>query len=482
MKILERFEHQLRNLPDPIQAFQKGEIGKGMMIDTPEGQKPLIYADYVASGRALRQVEEFIMSEVLPFYANSHTEQSHCGATMTRLREEARALIATKCGANPEDHAVIFGGSGATTGLNQLVHLFDIARKPTVILVGPYEHHSNILPWRETGAPVVEIREAQGGGVDMDHLSAALHAVPESAQIIAAFSAASNVTGICTDPAPVTRMVKAHGGKIVWDYAGGGPYLPMSMSVEGAEIDALVFSPHKFIGGPGASGVLILRRDAVATHRPSRPGGGTVVFVNAKEHDYVARLEQREEGGTPNVNGDIRAALAVIIKDVIGAEWIAARNQELTNRVFHAWANHPGLRLLAPSNDARLPIFSFAPTTPSGERIDYKAFTRALSDRYGIQARGGCSCAGPYVHSLLNIQDRESADLRAELLAGNDEGKPGFVRLNFSYLMDEAAISAILTAVPELIDAYAAERPIAPVSKPVSNGESTSKIHLHLVR
>lgn len=480
MNILESFEHKLRSVPDPIHALQQGEIGKGVMIDTPEGQKPLIYADYVASGRALRQVEEFIMTEVLPYYANSHTEQSFCGAAMTRMREEARAVIAEKCGANPAEHAVIFGGSGATTGLNQLVHLFDIKNKPSVILVGPYEHHSNILPWRETGAPVIEIREADGGGVDLDHLNATLKAAPKGTQIIAAFSAASNVTGICTDPAPITRMVKDHGGKIVWDYAGGGPYLPMHMTVDDAEIDAIVFSPHKFIGGPGASGVLILRRDAVETDLPSRPGGGTVVFVNATEHDYVARLEQREEGGTPNVVGDIRAALAVIVKDVIGINWIANRNQELTMRGFKAWSDHPGLRLLAPHNQNRLPIFSFAPIDASGARIDYKAFTRALSDRYGIQARGGCSCAGPYVHSLLDIQEDQSANLRTELLAGNDQGKPGFVRLNLSYLMSDDAVNTILTAVPELIDAYATEKRIAPADGAVNNRGKTGTSHFHL--
>ena len=454
MNILESFEHKLRSAADPIAAFQSGEIGKGMAIQTPFGEKPLIYADYVASGRALKQVEEFVMTEVLPFYANSHTEQSHCGATMTRMREAARAMIARKCGATTEDHAVIFGGSGATTGLNQLVHLFDIKNTPSVVLVGPYEHHSNLLPWRESGAKVIEIAEAKEGGVDLNNLKEVLEAQAEGVQIIGAFSAASNVTGVCTDPAPVSELIKSFGGKVIWDYAGGGPYLPMSMKPGGVEIDALVFSPHKFIGGPGASGVLILRRDAIRTTQPSRPGGGTVVFVNAEQHDYVARLEQREEGGTPNVIGDIRAALAVIVKDVVGQEYITKRNQELSARAFAAWQNVEGLRLLAPNNQQRLPIFSFVPLMPNGQRIDYKKFTTALSEQYGIQARGGCSCAGPYVHDLLSIGEDESAFLRGELLAGRDDDKPGFVRLNFSYLMADETVAYILEAIRALISAY----------------------------
>ncbi|MCH2249855.1 MAG: aminotransferase class V-fold PLP-dependent enzyme [Cognatishimia sp.] len=461
MKILERFEHQLRSAQDPIKAIADGEIGKGIEIDTPQGRKPLIYADYVASGRALRQVEEFVMTELLPFYANSHTEQSHCGATMTQMREEARAVIGAKCRANATDHAVIFGGSGATTGLNQLVHLFDVKNTPSVILVGPYEHHSNLLPWRESGARVIEIKEAPRGGVDLPHLKAVLQSIPSGTQIIGAFSAASNVTGVCTDPAPVSRSIKEFGGKVVWDYAGGGPYLPISMLPRGVEIDAIVCSPHKFLGGPGASGVLIVRRDAVKMLAPSRPGGGTVVFVNETTHDYVARLEQREEGGTPNVIGDIRAALAMIVKDVVGEDYIAQHNHKLSARVFDAWADVPGLHVLAGANRDRLPIFSFVPMTDDGTRIDYKDFTRALSDHYGIQARGGCSCAGPYVHQLLDISEDASAELRAELLAGDDAGKPGFVRLNFSYLMDDATVAYILAAIPSLISAFGAKGTVA---------------------
>lgn len=455
MTPLRQLEADMRAIEDPVAAFRDGLIGANTMIETPFGRKKMIYADYVASGRALGQIEQFVMSEVLPFYANSHTEQSYCGARMTALRAEAREIIAEKCGANTRDHAVIFGGSGATTGLNQLVHLFGVkdavARKQrVVVIVGPYEHHSNILPWRESGATVLEVQEADGGGVDLQHLQDLLRA-NSGAILIGAFSAASNVTGVGTDAASVSTLIKAHGGRVVWDFAGGGPYLPMSMAPNGIWIDAIVVSPHKFVGGPGASGVLIVRRDAVSVTRPSRPGGGTVLFVNAFQHDYVTLLEQREEGGTPNVIGDIRAALAFIAKDVVGQDRITDINRTLRDRAFEAWADDPQINLLGADYRDRLPIFSFAPRRKDGSFFNYAVFTRALSDRFGIQARGGCSCAGPYVHRLLGIDNLQSNQLRAQILSGDESNKPGFVRLNFSYLMSEKTVSFILEAIPALI-------------------------------
>lgn len=456
---LTEFEKMLHDLPDPIAAFRDGLIGADIVLDTPTGPKKMIYADYVASGRALRQVEDFVTQEVLPYYANSHTEQSFCGARMTRMREEARALVARHCDANSDEHAVIFGGSGATTGINQATHLFGVHEaindgKPVFVFVGPYEHHSNLLPWRESGASIIEIGEAEDGGVDLEDLEGKLIKHADQGMVIGAFSAASNVTGVCTAPGPISRLIKAHGGLVLWDYAGGAPYLAMSMQPEGIEIDALVFSPHKFIGGPSASGVLIIRKDAVTAKTPSRPGGGTVVFVNAHQHDYVSRLEQREEGGTPNVVGDIRAALAVLIKEAIGQEQIDKINHRLCDLGIAKFASMPRANLLAPNRVTRLPIFSFAPMTSDGSTINYKLFTSALSEKEGIQARGGCSCAGPYVHKLLNIDDETSSKLRTDLLAGDDKDKPGFVRFNLSYLMNDSSIEAIFDGISKLASEF----------------------------
>lgn len=431
---------------DAIAALADGLVGQHAVVDGPFGVKKLVYADYVASGRALRQVEHFILDEVLPYYANSHTEASYCGGLMTRLRREARAAIAGCCGAD-QRHAVIFTGSGATAGINRLVALFG-AGPGTRIIIGPYEHHSNILPWRESGVEVVEIPEAASGGPD---LSALAKALDTEARTICALSAASNVTGIVTDVAAVTSMAKQAGALMVWDYAGGGPYLPIAMTpAADADIDAIVVSPHKFIGGPGASGLLIVRRDAVVTDRPTWPGGGTVRFVSTTTQDYSQNVEIREEAGTPNVVGDIRAALAFLVKEAIGAEVMGRRNEELAGRAMAAWRGHERLELLGSLTAERLPIFSFRVRDGKGGFVHQQLVTRMLSDRFGIQARGGCACAGPYVHRLLSIGEEESARMRRAILSGEELTKPGFVRLNFSVLLPDDKVEFILESVAQL--------------------------------
>jgi selenocysteine lyase/cysteine desulfurase len=441
-----RFPAQMQAFRDSLggpQDIAAGLIGKGAQIDTPFGKRKLVYADYVASGRALMQVEQFILTQVLPFYANSHTEASHCGAHVTRLRREARQAIATACGAGP-DHAVIFAGSGATAGLNRLVALLG-AGPGTRVVIGPYEHHSNILPWRESGAEVVELDEAPEGGPDLAQLDRALRA---PGRVIVTLSAASNVTGILSDVPGITRLVKAQGALMVWDYAGGGPYLPIHMTpAPDAPIDAVVTSPHKFPGGPGASGVMILRRDAVVATRPTWPGGGTVRFVSSQAHDYLDNLEAREEAGTPNVLGDIRAGLAFVVKDALGDQ--GPRNAALTRQGLAALGATPGVQVLGHLTAPRLPIFSLRLRQGEGF-LNPQLAARMLSDHFGIQARGGCACAGPYAHRLLGVDEAQSAALRAEILAGNDQVKPGFLRFNLSVLMTGAEVDYILHSLARL--------------------------------
>ncbi len=431
-------------------SLRDGLIGENALIPGLHGDVPLVYADYVASGRALRQVENFVAEHVLPYYANSHTEASYCGSYMTRLRREAREEIARIVGARGQNK-VIFTGSGATAGLNRLVSLMGVneADRP-VVLIGPYEHHSNILPWRESKAEVIEIPEAANGGPDMAALEAALKANADSDLVIGSFSAASNVTGIISDADAVTRLLKKHGALAVWDYAGGGPYLPIDMGPEDAHKDAIVVSPHKFPGGPGASGILIVNEDAVTRNCPSWPGGGTVSFVSPWRHDYSADLSTREEAGTPNIIGDIRAALAFIVKDVVGTDEIARREALYNQMALQGWGDNPHLTLLGADKSHRLPIYSFLVRDRSGQPVHQQLFTRMLSDIYGIQARGGCACAGPYAHRLLNIDQKTSQELHDDLEAGEELKKPGWVRLNFSYLMTGETVQFIIDSVNEL--------------------------------
>lgn len=438
--------------PGLIETLQNGLIGEDVPVPGPRGSNQMIYADYVASGRALVQVEDWVAKEILPYYANSHTEASFCGQMMTRLRRQARQIILEHCGGDAR-HAVIFTGSGATAGINRLVSLLGVNlasadAQPPVVFIGPYEHHSNILPWRESGAEVVEIPEANDGGPSIEALEDALKS-NAGRLMVGAFSAMSNVTGIVSDIRQVTRILKSYGALSVWDYAGGAPYLPIDMRPgTDAEIDAVVISPHKFIGGPGASGVLVLRRGAVANDVPTLPGGGTVSFVSPWFHDYSSDVVAREEAGTPNVVGDLRAALCFMIKGTIGPEYMADRLEALRQRASAGWANTPGLTILGRDTAwHRLPIFSFVITAPSGERVHQQLVTRMLSDLHGVQARGGCACAGPYGHQLLGIDQNRSERIRQSILQGREIDKPGWTRLGFSVLMSDEKADKIIRAV-----------------------------------
>ena len=259
------------------------------------------------------------------------------------------------------------------------------------------------------------------------------------------------MTGIVTDVVGVTRLAKSAGAPMIWDYAGGAPYLPIAMTPAADEpIDAIVVSPHKFIGGPGASGVLVVRRDAVVTDRPTWPGGGTVRFVSPTAHDYSASLEAREEAGTPNVMGDVRAALAFLVKDAIGAETHAPPQQGADGarpcRLVRCRA--AGVARLARSAEAADLLVSVR--DGRGGHVHQQLVTRMLSDRFGIQARGGCACAGPYVHRLLGIGHVELESMRQAILAGDEIAKPGFTRLNLSVLLSDEKVDFILDSVARL--------------------------------
>ena len=453
---IDHFKTSLRS-PDLVGDLRAGLIGEGTSISGPLGEREMIYADYVASGRALRQIEDFIQEEVLPVYANSHTEASYCGSAMTRMREAARSEVSRICGADGS-YATIFCGSGATAGLNRLVHLLGVSEavkrgERPLILLGPYEHHSDILPWRESGAEVIEIGEAEAGGPDLEDLEARLLACGRDRLVIGAFSMMSNVTGIVTDDLAVTRMLKKHGALSVWDCAGSGPYLPINMQCgTDAQKDAVVVSPHKFLGGPAASGVMIVRKDAVTRDVPVFPGGGSVRFVSPWGHDYTSDLCAREEAGTPNVIGDIRACLAFLVKEAIGQDLTDARNTAWRARALAVWQDNPAIEIMGnPNAHQVLPVFSFrVRDLERGGYIHQQLVTRMLSDAYGIQARGGCACAGPYAHRLLSIGADESDRLRQGILAGEELKKPGWTRLNFSVLLTAEKADRIIAAVDEL--------------------------------
>jgi selenocysteine lyase/cysteine desulfurase len=451
-----------------IETIRASVIGDDEAVAGPFGVRRVTYADYTASGRSLRFIEDYIRDAVLPLYANTHTESSGTGLQTTRFREEARRIIRDAVGAS-NDHAVIFCGSGSTAAVNKLVGVLGLrlpaelderygftrsippAERP-VVFVGPFEHHSNELPWRESIADVVVISEDQDGHIDIDNLEAELRRHADRPLRIGSFSAASNVTGIVSNTHRVAALLHEHGALSFWDVAAAAPYVEIEMDPPGEPLaykDAIFLSPHKFIGGPGTPGILVARRELFRNRVPTMPGGGTVAYVNPTEHVYLADIEHREEGGTPAIVESIRAGLVFQLKQAVGVEAIRRRETSFIRRAIERWSRHPNIEILGNRDAERLSIVSFI-VRHEGRYLHHNLVVALLNDLFGIQSRGGCSCAGPYGHRLLGIDIETSHEFEREINRGCEGIKPGWVRVNFNYFISEAVFEFILSAVEQV--------------------------------
>ena len=461
-----------------IELIRAGVIGDDEAFAGPFGLRRLTYADYTASGRSLAFIEDYIREQVLPLYANTHTESSGTGRQTTRFREDARDIIRGAVGATRDEHAVIFCGSGSTAAVDKLIGILNLRipadldrrygladhippEERPVVFIGPYEHHSNELPWRESIADLVTIREDADGHIDLEQLDAELRRYAERPLKIGSFSAASNVTGIKSATRRISVLLHRHGALAFWDYGAAAPYVGLRMSPHRSAVDgepadarldykdAVFISPHKFIGGPGTPGLLIVRKSLLTNSVPTVPGGGTVAYVNAEEHVYLADPEHREEGGTPAIIESIRAGLVFSLKEAVGAAVIREREESFIQRALHRWSTVPGLEVLGRQDRPRLSIVSFV-VRHRDRYLHHNFVVALLNDLFGIQSRGGCSCAGPYGHRLLGIDIETSHEFEREINRGCEGIKPGWVRVNFNYFIDETVFEYILDAV-ELI-------------------------------
>ena len=457
---------------DLVEQVRDAVIGKDTAVMTPFGLRRVTYADYTASGRSLAMIEDFIRAQVLPLYANTHTETSGTGLQTTRFREEAREVIRRAVGASHDEHAVIFAGSGSTGAVDRLVGLLGIRiprglsetygledRVPDderpVVFVGPYEHHSNELPWRESIADVIEIKEDADGHIDLVELESRLVEHAGRPLLVGSFSAASNVTGIISDTSAISRLLHAHGALSFWDFAASAPYVDIEMgssaAADGVYKDAIFLSPHKLIGGPGTPGVLVVRRDLLRNEVPVVPGGGTVLYVSPDHHSYISDPEHREEGGTPAIIESIRAGLAFRLKETVGVTTIRALEHHFIRRAIESWSRNPNIEILGNPDAERLSIVSFV--IRHGDRTLHHNFVVALlNDLFGIQARGGCSCAGPYGHRLLGIDLQTSSRIEEAVATGCEVIKPGWVRVNFNYFIAEEEFAYLIEAVHLVAD------------------------------
>ena len=436
-----------------VESLRQNLVGHNTVFTGPFGKRPIIYCDYIASGRAVAFIEDFINIKVLPFYANTHTMTTITALQTTLFREEARKIISEAVNADQKKHAVIFTGSGSTGAIHKLLGVLrpSLKSKRVVIFNGIMEHHSNLLPWRElSGAEVITIPEDRFGRIDREFLRDSLEEYfeeEENIQLIGCFTAVSNITGVMSDDLAITKLLHQYNALSFWDYAGAGPYVNINIG----DKDAIYFSMHKFVGGVQTPGVLVAKRRLFTNHVPDQVGGGTVMLVTHEKQLYVKDIETREEGGTPAIVESIRAGLAMRLKISIGTDYIMKREDLLMSKARARLKQIPNVKLLGSPHLPRLPILSFLIYHEESALYLHHNFVCALlNDLFGIQARGGCACAGPYAQTLLEI-DGDLIEQYLEVMTEDhipmEIMKPGFSRLNLTWFAEDEEIDFVLEAL-----------------------------------
>ena len=422
-----------------FRQFRQNIIGIDQEFESPFGKKKIIYTDWTASGRLYRPIEEKLINEFGPFVANTHTETTVSGTAMTMAYHEAKQIIKKHVNANESD-ILINTGTGMTGVVNKFQRILGLkipenlkdftaipaALKP-VVFISHMEHHSNQTSWLETIADVVVIPADEEGLLCMNEFKDLLEQYNDRSFKIASVTSCSNVTGIRTPYHEVARLMHRHNGVCFVDFACSGPYVDIDMHPDAeGYLDAIFFSPHKFLGGPGTSGVLIFNKNLYKNNVPDCPGGGTVSWTNPwGEHKYIDNIEDREDGGTPGFLQVIKTALAIQLKEQMGVQHILEREHEIVDYVFAELNSIDNLHILAGQHQDRLGVISFYI-----DDLHYNLGVKILNDRFGIQTRGGCSCAGTYGHYLLHVDKEKSHDLVCLITSGDLIKKPGWIRMS----------------------------------------------------
>jgi selenocysteine lyase/cysteine desulfurase len=440
--------------------FRKNTIGHRQVFTTPYGRRRMIYADWIASGRLYAPIEKIISYEIGPFIGNTHTETSENGRLMTLTYHQAHKKIKEHVHAGKEDVILTtgFGMTGAIVKFQRILGLKPCTlyqecknrkeREKPVIFITHMEHHSNHTSWYETDADVVVIEPGKDLSIDLNHLEETLKKYKDRELKIGSFTACSNVTGIRTPYRQMARLMHQYDGLTFIDFAASAPYdeIDMHPSDPMEKLDAIFFSPHKFLGGPGSSGVLIFDSSLYNNKAPDQPGGGTVDWTNAwGEYKFIDDIEIREDGGTPGFLQAIRSALSIELKNKMGVENIHARENELLTKTFRELQSVPRLHILAENNTERLGVISFYI-----DSIHYNLLVSLLSDRFGIQARGGCACAGTYGHYLLDVSFEKSRRITEKIDHGDLSEKPGWVRLSLHPTMTDEEVLFITDAIRQI--------------------------------
>jgi selenocysteine lyase/cysteine desulfurase len=448
-------------LETSFQKYRENIIGHNHFFMSPYGKKKMIYADWTASGRLYRSIEEKITNDCGPLIGNTHTEANITGTTMTKAYREAKEIIKQHVNADGND-ILIMDGSGMTSIVNKLARLLGIKISKNlshhiklseedrpIIFVSHMEHHSNYISWIETIGDVICLEPTKDGEINFEEFEQLLQKYNHRKLKIGSFSACSNVTGIILPYYKLSRKMHEYGGYCFVDFSASAPYVEIDMHPNDPleKLDAVMFSPHKFLGGPGTSGVLIVDSSLLKNEAPDNPGGGTVLWTNPwGGYKYFVNIEDREDGGTPGFLQAIKTALCIKLKENMGIDKMLAREKELVQLLMDELINIQGLHLFEPKRLDRLGIISFYV-----EDIHHHLFVKLLNDRFGIQVRGGCSCAGPYGHYLLNIDKEKSKKITDNITSGNVFHKPGWIRISVHPLMTNEEIYQIIRAIKLII-------------------------------